>query len=153
MEPEWVKKLVEKQGGPYEFTVDSMPTKFIDPIVMQGLKVDRIERGLLLCSLVVPPRLLNTGNSLHGGATAALVDIVGSAAIFTMGAPTSGVSVEINVSYLDGAFVGEEIEIESKVLRVGKAIAVVSVELRNKKTGKIIAQGRHTKYLVVPSKM
>lgn len=50
--------------------------------------------------------LKNTGNSLHGGATAALVDIVGSAAILTMGAPTTGVSVEINVSYLDGAYVG-----------------------------------------------
>lgn len=40
----------------------------------------------------------------------------------------------------------EEIEIESKALRVGKAVAVVSVELRKKKTAKIIAQGRHTKY-------
>ncbi|XP_073159472.1 uncharacterized protein [Henckelia pumila] len=153
MEAECVKKMVEKQGGPYEFTVDSMPARFIEPIVMQGLKVDRIEHGLVLCSFVVPPRLLNTGNSLHGGATAALVDIVGSAALFTVGLPYSGVSVEINVSYLDGAFVGEEIEIESKVLRAGKSIAVVSVEFRNKKTGKVIAQGRHTKYLVVHSKM
>ncbi|KAA8531262.1 hypothetical protein F0562_005979 [Nyssa sinensis] len=47
----------------------------------------------------------------------------------------------------------EEIEIEAKALRVGKAIAVISVELRKKKTGKIIAQGRHTKYLAVSSKM
>ncbi|KAL0332896.1 UNVERIFIED_CONTAM: Acyl-coenzyme A thioesterase 13 [Sesamum calycinum] len=97
--------------------------------------------------------LKNTGNTLHGGATAALVDIVGSAVIFTMGAPTTGVSVEINVSYLSGADVGEEIEIESKALRVGKALAVVSVDFRSKKTGKLIAQGRHTKYLVLPSKM
>lgn len=43
----------------------------------------------------------------------------------------------------------EEIEIEAKVLRVGKAVGVVSVELR-KKNGKIIAQGRHTKYLAAP---
>ncbi|CAK9139401.1 unnamed protein product [Ilex paraguariensis] len=48
---------------------------------------------------------------------------------------------------------GDEIEIESKALRVGKAIAVVSVELRKKKTGKIIAQGRHIKYLPVSSKL
>lgn len=48
----------------------------------------------------------NTGNTLHGGATAALVDIVGSAVIYTMGAPATGVSVEINVSYLDGASLG-----------------------------------------------
>lgn len=47
----------------------------------------------------------------------------------------------------------EEIEIEAKTLRVGKAVGVVSVELRKKKTGKIIAQGRHTKYLPVASKL
>ena len=47
----------------------------------------------------------------------------------------------------------EEIEIEARALRVGKAVAVLSVEFRNKNTGKIIAQGRHTKYLHVPSKM
>ncbi|KAK9231580.1 hypothetical protein WN943_021818 [Citrus x changshan-huyou] len=47
----------------------------------------------------------------------------------------------------------EEIEIEAKVLRVGKAVAVVSVELRKKDTGKIVAQGRHTKYLAISSKM
>lgn len=41
---------------------------------------------------------------MHGGATASLVDLVGSAAIFSTGAPISGVSVEINVSYLDAAY-------------------------------------------------
>ncbi|KVI08016.1 Phenylacetic acid degradation-related domain-containing protein [Cynara cardunculus var. scolymus] len=96
----------------------------------------------------------NVGNSLHGGATAALVDVVGSSVILTFDrASTTGVSVEINVSYLDAAYVGDEIEIEAKALRVGKAVAVVSVEFRNKKTGKIIAQGRHTKYLAVSSKL
>ncbi|EYU31202.1 hypothetical protein ABFS82_08G243100 [Erythranthe guttata] len=154
MDLESVKKFVEKDGGDYEFTVDSMPARFIEPIVMQGLKIDRIERGRVVCSLTVPPRLLNTGNTLHGGATAALVDIAGSAVIYTMGAPTTGVSVEINVSYLSGAYVGEEIEIDSKALRVGKSVAVVSVDFTSKKTGKLIAQGRHTKYLpVATSKM
>lgn len=51
------------------------------------------------------------GNSLHGGATATLVDLVGSAVIYTVGAPSVGVSVEINVSYLDGAYVGVRISL------------------------------------------
>ena len=41
----------------------------------------------------------NSGNFLHGGATATLVDLVGSAVIHTYGVENSGVSVEINVSY------------------------------------------------------
>ncbi|KAL8473879.1 hypothetical protein ACS0TY_029965 [Phlomoides rotata] len=153
MDFETVKRFVEKEGGAYEFTVDSMPKQFIEPIIMQGVNIDHIERGRIVCSFTVPPRLVNTGNTLHGGATVALVDIVGSAVIYTMGAPSVGVSVEINVSYLSGATVGEEIEIECKALRVGKALAVVSVDLTSKKTGKLIAQGRHTKYLALPSKI
>ncbi|KAI8032595.1 Acyl-coenzyme A thioesterase 13 [Camellia lanceoleosa] len=153
MDLDSVKKYLEKDGSRNATTIDEMPSKFFEPFVMQGLSIDLVEPGRLICSMIVPPRLLNTGNFLHGGATATLVDIVGSAVICTVGAPFTGVSVEINVSYLDAAYVGEEIEIESKVLRVGKAIAVVSVELRKKKTGKIIAQGRHTKYLAVSSKM
>ncbi|XP_021819641.1 acyl-coenzyme A thioesterase 13-like [Prunus avium] len=77
---------------------------------------------------------------------------IGSAAILTVGTPT-GVSVEINVSYLDSAYPGEEVEVEAKALRVGKAVGVVSVELRKKKTGKIIAQGRHTEYLALAGKL
>lgn len=153
MDIESVKKFLEKEGGNYESTVDSMPSRFLEAFVSYGIKVDLVEPGRILYSFQVPPRLVNAGNFLHGGATATLVDILGSAVIHTVGAPFTGVSVEINVSYLDAAFVGEEIEVEAKVLRVGKTIGVVSVELRKKETGKIVARGRHTKYLAVNSKL
>jgi acyl-coenzyme A thioesterase 13 len=38
---------------------------------------------------------------MHGGAVASLVDLVGSAVIFAGGSPTTGVSLEITVSYLN----------------------------------------------------
>ncbi|GMN27038.1 hypothetical protein TIFTF001_001520 [Ficus carica] len=153
MELEAVKKLLEK-GEENAEAMEKLPPRFFERLVMKGLRVDLIQPGRLLCSFTVPSRLLNAGNFLHGGATATMVDLVGSAVIYTLGArTTTGVSVEINVSYLDAAYAGEEIEVEAKALRVGKAIGVVSVELRKKKTGKIIAQGRHTKYLAVSSKL
>lgn len=43
--------------------------------------------------------------------------------------------------------------IEAKVLRAGKAVGVAIVELRKKKSGKIIAHARYTKYLAVPSNL
>ncbi|KAG5050069.1 hypothetical protein AAZX31_04G186700 [Glycine max] len=96
----------------------------------------------------------NGGNSLHGGATATLVALVGAAAILSAGhSSDSGVSVEINVSYFGAVYAHEEIEIDARVLRVGKAVAVVSVEFRKKKTGKVFAQWRHTKYLPITSKI
>ncbi|CAM8894698.1 unnamed protein product [Rhodiola kirilowii] len=153
MDLEAVKRLLEKGDNASNSAIDSMRLRFFESFIMEGLKVDKVEPGLLICSMKVPARLLNAGGFLHGGATATLVDLVGSAAIFTAGSKLTGVSVEINVSYLDAAFEGEEVEIEAKVLRVGKAVGVVSVEIRKKASGKVVAQGRHTKYLAVASKL
>ena len=50
-------------------------------------------------------------------------------------------------------FLQDDVEIEAKALQVGKVIAVVTVELRKKKTQKLIAHGRHTMYMAVTSKM
>ncbi|XP_020416839.1 acyl-coenzyme A thioesterase 13 isoform X1 [Prunus persica] len=149
---ESVKKFLEKEGE-MAISMDGLPDKFFEPFIMKGIQVDLLEPGRIVCSFKVPPRLLNGGNFMHGGATATLVDLIGSAAILTVGTPSFGVSVEINVSYLDSAYPGEEVEVEAKALRVGKAVGVASVELRKKKTGKIIAQGHHTKYLALASKL
>ncbi|KAM1422401.1 hypothetical protein ACFX2I_004538 [Malus domestica] len=149
---EMVKLFLEKKGE-MAIAMDTLPDKFFEPFIMKGVKVDLLEPGRIVCSFKVPPRLLNGGNFMHGGATATLVDLIGSAALLSSGALNVGVSVEINVSYLDSAYPGEDVEIESRTLRVGKSVGVVSVEFRKKKTGKIIAQGRHTKYLAVSSKL
>ncbi|KAF7834085.1 acyl-coenzyme A thioesterase 13-like [Senna tora] len=150
MDVESVKKYFQtEKGEEIAPLLDDLPSRFLEPLVLYGLRIDLIERGRVVCSMKIPRRLLNTHNSLHGGATATMVDLVGSAAICTMGAPTVGVSVEINVTYLDAAYADEDIEIEAKILRIGKAIAVVSVEFKNKKTGKVFARGRHTKYLAI----
>ncbi|XP_065021878.1 uncharacterized protein LOC135586402 isoform X1 [Musa acuminata AAA Group] len=133
--------------------LDALPSKFYDAFILRGLRVDLVEPGHLLCSMTVPPRLLNTGNFLHGGATASLVDLVGSAAFYTAGAQSRGVPMEIGISYLDAAFANEEIEIEAKILRAGKAVGVVNVELRKKKTRKIVANARYTKYLAPSSNL
>ncbi|KAJ4776089.1 Acyl-coenzyme A thioesterase 13 [Rhynchospora pubera] len=132
--------------------LDAIPSKFYDAFVLRGLKVLIAQPRRLLCSLTVPPRLLNTGKFMHGGATASLVDLVGSAVFYTAGVETRGAPLEMSIAYLDAAFADEEIDIEAKVLRTGKAVGVATVELR-KKNGKIIAHARYTKYLASLSKL
>ncbi|XP_004147337.1 acyl-coenzyme A thioesterase 13 [Cucumis sativus] len=149
---EKTKGYLEKHGDDAS-TIDLLPSRFYENFILTGIRVLLIQPGRILCSLKVPARLLNENNSLHGGASASLVDCIGSAALATLGAITTGVSLEISVSYLDAAYLDEEIEIDSKVLRMGKTIGVVNVELRRKGNGKIIAQGRHTKYLAFSSKL
>ncbi|XP_068660700.1 uncharacterized protein [Aristolochia californica] len=153
MDMEALKEALESAGKSLPSSVDSLPPGFYNSLILYGLSIDLIEPGRVLCSFKVPARLLNNENSLHGGATFSLVDLVGSAAIFAAGSPSVKGSLEINVSYLDAAYLDEEVEIDAKVLRMGKTIAVVNVELRKKKTGKIIAQGRHTMSLPFSSKL
>ncbi|PWZ43471.1 Acyl-coenzyme A thioesterase 13, partial [Zea mays] len=135
----------------------SLPSGFYDAFVLRGIRVvQALQPGTLLCHFNVPSRLLNSGGFLHGGATASLVDLVASAAFATAGLRTRGSPLEMNISYLDAAFADvskqiiqlEEIDIEAKVLRAGKAVGVAVVELK-KKSGKIIAQARYSKYLGV----
>ncbi|XP_042501112.1 acyl-coenzyme A thioesterase 13-like [Macadamia integrifolia] len=156
MDLDSVKRLLEREGEENESaSIDAVPNKlpFFDRFILQGIQLDVIEPGRLVCSMKVPRSLVNSDNFLHGGVTGTLVDIVGALTMETVGAHETGVSVEINITYLDAAFPDEEIEVVGEVLRVGKAIGVVSVELRNKKTGKIFAQGHHTKYPVASSKL
>ncbi|CAH9070257.1 unnamed protein product [Cuscuta europaea] len=149
MDLESIKRFLEGEGGEHESpaVVDSMPLRFIEPLISHGLKIQIVQPDRLLCSFKVPQRMVEHSNgSLHGGVIAALVDVIGAAAVFVGGAPATGVSVDINVSYVGAAYAGDEIEIDAKVLGIKNAMAVVSVELRNTKTGKVIAQGRHSKY-------
>ncbi|XP_021802796.1 acyl-coenzyme A thioesterase 13-like, partial [Prunus avium] len=147
-----VKKFLEKEGE-MAISMDGLPEKFFEPFIMKRIQVDLLEPSRIVCSFKVTPRLLNGGNFMHGGATTTLVDLIGSATILTVGTPSYEVSVEINISFLDSAYPDEEVKVEAKALRVGKVVGVASVELSKKKTGKIIAQGSHTKYLALASKL
>ncbi|XP_039687658.1 acyl-coenzyme A thioesterase 13 [Medicago truncatula] len=143
-----------KKGEASSMVDDELPQEFLEHLTLRGLRLDRIEPGRVVFSMNIPPRLLNSSKYLHGGAITTLVDIVGAAAIPAAGFPwNSGVSIEINISCFDATYVNEEIEIDARVLRIGKAVAVVSVEFKKKKTGQVFAQGRHTKYIPFVSKM
>ncbi|EEC71905.1 hypothetical protein OsI_04677 [Oryza sativa Indica Group] len=129
-------------------------SKFYDTFTVSGLRVDAIQPGRVLCSFTVPPRLTNARSKrMHGGAVASLVDLVGSAVFFAGGSPKTGVTVEITVSYLDAARANEEIEMEARVLGIGETTGCVTVEVRRKGAGEVLAHGRITKNLAVSSKL
>lgn len=57
MELEAVKRYLEK-GGETASTVNGLPPRFLEPLVMSDLRVDLIEPGRVICSMKIPPRLL-----------------------------------------------------------------------------------------------
>ena len=154
MDPDAVRRSLEPIASAEEITGSTPPRLyFYDSFVLSGVRVDAAEHGRLLCSFVVTPRLASPAGYLLSGVTATLADQLGSAVFYCSGVGLSGVSVELSVSYVDAATVGEEIEVEGKLLRAGKSVGVVSVDFRKKRTGKLMAQARHTKYLAASSRL
>ncbi|KAM5202591.1 acyl-coenzyme A thioesterase 13 isoform 1-T1 [Hipposideros larvatus] len=103
--------------------------------------------GKVICELKVEEEHTNKGGTLHGGLTATLVDNVSTMALLCTERGAPGVSVDMNITYMSPAKIGEDIVITARVLKQGKTLAFASVDLTNKATGKLVAQGRHTKHL------
>ncbi|KAM8709188.1 hypothetical protein ACLKA7_016060 [Drosophila subpalustris] len=102
--------------------------------------------GVCTAEFTVAPEHINKGGGLHGGYTATLVDMVTTYAL--MSKPCHpGVSVEINVNYLKGARIGDEVLIEANTVRAGKNLAFIDCVLKHKKNNAVIAKGTHTKYV------
>lgn len=103
--------------------------------------------GKVVCEMQVAEEHTNRGGTLHGGLTATLVDVISTVAIMNSERGAPGVSVDMNITYMNAAKIGEDVLITAQVLKQGKTLAFATVDLTSKATGKIIAQGRHTKHL------
>ena len=84
---------------------------------------------------------------MHGGCIATLVDVLSTAALVSV-SDSSGVTLDLNVSYMTAAKDGDSVVIDARVLKVGKSTAALEVELRSVQTGSLVAKGRHTKFLL-----
>ena len=115
--------------------------------VLSSLRVTRVDEaaGEVDCEFEVEEGLQNTYSTLHGGATATLVDVVGSMALLSRDPTRAGVSVDLSVSYLAAARAGDTVRCLGRALKVGRRLGFSSVELRRKADGELLAVGRHTK--------
>ncbi|KAF6073809.1 acyl-CoA thioesterase 13 [Phyllostomus discolor] len=103
--------------------------------------------GKVTCELRVEEEHTNKFGTLHGGLTATLVDTISTLALLCTERALPGVSVDMNITYMSPAKVGEDVVITAHVLKQGRTLAFASVDLTSKATGKLVAQGRHTKHL------
>ncbi|XP_051134122.1 uncharacterized protein LOC127253525 isoform X2 [Andrographis paniculata] len=124
---------------------------FYEYFLTKGIKVDRLDSDSIFCSFTVPPRLTDSDGNFAAGAIASIIDEVGSAAIHEPGQPMD-LSVDTSISYLSPA--KDELEIISRRLGRLGSYAAASVTLRNKQTGEIVAEGRHSYFSRrLPSKL
>ncbi|KAK1588177.1 hypothetical protein Q3G72_020502 [Acer saccharum] len=107
---------------------------FYEVFALRGIRVDRVEPGLVSCTFKVPPRLTDNNGNLANGAIANLVDEVGGAMVYVEGLPRK-VSVDMSISFVSSAKLDDELEITSRVLGQRGGYSGTIVLMRNKATG------------------
>lgn len=107
-------------------------------------------KGSFKARLNVSQRHVNSSGSIHGSVSATIVDWAGGLAIATYGWEKTGASIDIHITYLSGARVGDVVEIEGVANKVGNSISFTTVlisKVVDGEVGPLVAKGSHTKYV------
>ncbi len=115
---------------------------------LPGMEMVSAGGGACTVRLPVSPQVANINGTLHGGAIATLVDLVGTLAIITGDRQArAGVTTDLNVSYFAPGRGGESVLARASVLKGGKTLAFVTVDVVRESDGTLCAQGRMTKFM------
>jgi uncharacterized protein (TIGR00369 family) len=110
--------------------VGPFPTAGLFDACLSGLTITRMDKsGEAEAWLTVTPSVENSWGTLHGGAIATLVDVMGSLALLAKDHTRGGVSVELNVSYLLAVKAGQKVHCKGRVIKVGKLLGFTQIEL------------------------
>lgn len=119
--------------------------------VLKKTKVISVGNGCLVAELTIEKEHVNHFNTMAGGMACSLVDAFTCIALTTSGEDPNNVaitpvSVNINVSFLSPARLGETIVINCKTVKDGASIQFVEVDITEKKTGRPVCRGLHTHF-------
>jgi uncharacterized protein (TIGR00369 family) len=111
-----------------------------------GAALEAEGEGFARLWLTLEDKHMNPNGVVHGGVLTTLMDEACAHAVHAAGALQDGkshASVEMNVSFLSGARVGDRLLFEGRTLRVGRSVAFTEAEVqRNGDT--LMAKGRFT---------
>ncbi|XP_073142080.1 uncharacterized protein [Henckelia pumila] len=151
---EFLRTKVDGEGSDLTFPPHRphQESSFFEYFILRGIKIHKLQRDSFSCSFQVPPRLTDGNGNLAVGAISALVDEIGAAAIHREGLAMD-VSVDMSISYLSPAKINDELEIVSRFLGNRGSYYGTSVVIRNKLTGEVVAEGRHSLFRKPASKI
>jgi acyl-coenzyme A thioesterase 13 len=117
-----------------------------------GLEPVRVDDGHVVIRVEVTLDLVNVAKMLHGGAAATLVDVVGTLAIINADHDNRfGVSTDLNVTWFAPIPLGDAAIVDASVLKAGRTLAFVTVDIRRASDDALCVQGRMTKSMGTPS--
>ncbi|XP_065183231.1 acyl-coenzyme A thioesterase 13-like [Sycon ciliatum] len=117
--------------------------------MLKEVRLTEFSPNRCVCEMTVGEEQSNPHGTLHGAFATLLMDGVTTMAIIASGRPVPGLSVEMNMSYVQGAKTGEEIRIIGDCVKAGKSLAYANCEIRRISDDKLVATGRHIKHVEV----
>nr|CDP28135.1 Putative Thioesterase [Podospora anserina S mat+] len=118
----------------------------LEPRVVK-LRVVNASKGRVDLELDITKDHTNRLKIIHGGTIASLVDLGGSLAVASEGLYATGVSTDLNVTYLkSGGKVGDKLQAVAECEKIGPTLAFTKVTFTNP-LGELVARGSHTKYV------
>lgn len=119
-----------------------------------GGELEESSDGRVVMTANLEDRHMNPSGVVHGGVLATLMDEATGHAIVTLRgleamSEAPHATIEMNVSFLSGARVGDELVCEARTLRVGRSVAFAEAEVRRRESDGLVAKGRFA--YVIPS--
>ncbi|KAK4145588.1 HotDog domain-containing protein [Dichotomopilus funicola] len=114
---------------------------------VRTLRVTKAQEGVVDFELKIEKDHTNRLKIIHGGTIASLVDLGGSLAVASQGYYATGVTTDLNVTYISsGGKVGDTLTGTAVCDRMGKTLAYTTVMFWDKQMN-LVARGSHTKFV------
>ena len=115
--------------------------------LLDKLRVVQAVPGSVKFEIDIENHHTNRLSILHGGTLACMTDLGGSLAVASRGLFATGVSTDLNVTFLSsGGKVGDVLRAEANCDKFGKTLAYTSIRFANA-NNELVARGSHTKYI------
>lgn len=134
----WADKM--RLSAPYSLLIPSLRITAASP------------DGRVTGEMVLEDKHVNSLGGIHGTTSAAIIDFAaGMAIVAKRGGDKTGVSTDIHISYASSARVGDTVEVECWLTKLGRTMAFTNVEIRKKMEdggkSKVLVTGSHTKFV------
>ncbi|KIW88984.1 uncharacterized protein Z519_10468 [Cladophialophora bantiana CBS 173.52] len=149
----WRKYHSGRTNAPSQYTTSQRALRNLQRISGSlpsvQMRITAAEPGKVNFELPIEKQHTNRLGILHGATLATMVDTSGSLALASRGLYSTGVSTDLNVTYLNaGGKIGDLIKGEVICDKFGKTLAYTSVKFMNK-NNEIVARGSHTKFVAL----
>ncbi|MEM7255727.1 MAG: PaaI family thioesterase [Pseudomonadota bacterium] len=102
-----------------------------------GMKVVELGDGIVVLSMTVRKDMVNAAGLCHGGVLFSVADSACAYAVGSVG--FSPATADANISFIKAALLGDEVIATAKVIRRGRHLGFVGVEIRRAHDDELLA--------------